>query len=98
MSDQAQFVRDRFSQNLRHVRLKRELSQEDLARLTDMHRTEISALERGKREPRLGTLVRLSAVLEVPLSEFLEGIEWAPFKPPAVSPGRFHVSSGEASD
>lgn len=91
--DQSQAVRDRFSQNLRRVRRQRELSQEDLARLVEMHRTEISALERGRREPRLGTLVRLSAVLEVPLSKFFEGIDWAPFRLPAASPGSFHVSS-----
>lgn len=58
---QAQSVRDVFSQNLRLIRTKRELSQEDLAHLTEMHRTEISALERGRREPRLRTLIKLSA-------------------------------------
>lgn len=98
MSAQAKAVRDRFSQNLRRVRQRRELSQEDLARLVEMHRTEISALERGKREPRLGTLVRLSAVLEVPLSKFFEGIEWAPFKLLAASPGSFQVSSARDED
>jgi hypothetical protein len=46
----------------------------------------------------LGTLVRLSAVLEVPLSKFFEGIEWAPFKLPAASPGHFQVSSVEEGD
>ena len=92
MPDQPQAVRDKFSENLRRVRAKRELSQEQLARLIEMHRTEISALERGRREPRLGTLVRLSAVLQVPLSEFFEGIGWTPFKLPAVSPGSFQVS------
>ncbi|MGH2973936.1 MAG: helix-turn-helix domain-containing protein [Solirubrobacterales bacterium] len=88
-----QAVRDKFSENLRRVRTKRGLSQEDLARLTEMHRTEISTLERGRREPRLGTLIRLSAVLEVPLSELFEGIEWAAFKPPTRSPGRYKVSA-----
>jgi transcriptional regulator with XRE-family HTH domain len=92
MPNQAQSVRDKFSENLRRVRAKRELSQEDLARLTEMHRTEISALERGRREPRLRTLVKLSAVLEVPFSDLLEGIEWAPFTPSTVLPGHFHVS------
>lgn len=75
---QAQSVRDTFSLNLRRIRRKRELSQEDLAHLTAMHRTEISALERGRREPRLRTLVKLSAALETPLSELLTGIEWRP--------------------
>ena len=43
-----------------------------------MHRTEISVLERGRREPRLRTLIKLSAALKVPLSEFFVGIEWRP--------------------
>jgi transcriptional regulator with XRE-family HTH domain len=75
---QARSVREAFSRNLRRIRAKKELSQEDLARLTEMHRTEISALERGKREPRLQTLIKLSAVLETPLSELFSGIEWRP--------------------
>ncbi len=85
-------VRERFSQNLRRIRLEHKLSQEDLANLAEMHRTEISALERGKREPRLRTLIRLSAVLEVPLDKFFEGIEWTPLEVPIAPPGRFSVS------
>ena len=60
---QAQSVRDAFAQNLRRIRAGRKLSLEDLARLTEMHRTEISVLERGKRDPRLQTLIKLSAAL-----------------------------------
>jgi transcriptional regulator with XRE-family HTH domain len=88
---QAQAVRDAFAQNLRRIRLGRKLSQEDLARLTEMHRTEISVLERGRREPRLQTLIKLSAALEVPLSEFFVGIEWRPLV--LETTGRFHVAS-----
>lgn len=57
-----------------------------------MHRTEISALERGCREPRLETLIRLSTVLEVSMNELFEGIEWVPFELPAVTPGRLRIS------
>ncbi len=91
---QAQSVRDAFSRNLRRIRTKRELSQEDLARLIEMHRTEISVLERGKREPRLQTLIKLSAALETPLGEFFAGIEWRPLVLPqqAERTGRFHIT------
>lgn len=58
-----------------------------------MHRTEISLLERGLREPRLGTLLRLSAVLEAPPRDFFEGIEWEPLMPQAALVGRFQISS-----
>jgi transcriptional regulator with XRE-family HTH domain len=79
---------ERFGANLRRLRMKRDLSQERLAYLTKMHRTEISALERARREPRLGTLLKLSAALEFSLGEFFEGIEWSP-----APPGRFLVTS-----
>jgi transcriptional regulator with XRE-family HTH domain len=97
---QARFVRDAFSQNLRRIRTKRELSQEDLARLIEMHRTEISALERGRREPRLQTLIKLTAALETPLSEFFVGIEWRPLvlAPEAEGMGRFHVIPPKQSE
>jgi len=83
--------REKFSENLRCIRAKRDMSQEEVARLTEMHRTEISLLERGRREPRLGTLIRLSAVLEAPLGEFFEGIDWVPLVPEVATPGRFVV-------
>lgn len=85
--------------NLRRIRTKRALSQEDLAQLIEMHRTEISVLERGKREPRLRTLIKLSATLETLLSEFLVGIEWRPpvLKPKTEGVGRFHITHKECS-
>ena len=90
---QAQAVRDTFAQNLRRIRVARKLSQEDLSRLTEMHRTEISVLERGRREPRLRTLIKLSAALKVPLSEFVAGIEWSPLvlASKVEAMGNFHV-------
>ncbi len=65
---------DRFAVNLRRTRLERRLSQQDLASRSRLHRTEISLLERGEREPRLSTLVRLAHALDVPVSALLDGI------------------------
>ena len=56
--------RDRFAINLRKARQKAEISQEELGFRCDLHRTEISLLERGGREPRLGTIVKLAGALE----------------------------------
>ena len=92
VDQEAQSVRDAFSRNLRRIRTQRGLSQEDLAHLTEMHRTEISVLERGRREPRLRTLVKLSAALETPLAELSAGIEWQPLAPPPKGEvGRFRI-------
>lgn len=66
---------ERFSQNLRALRTEAGLSQERLAARCRLHRTEISLLERGEREPRLSTMVRLSRGLNVPLTSLLDGID-----------------------
>ena len=43
-------------------------SMSDLARAAGTHASEVSRLERGLRDPRLSTMVRLARALEVPLS------------------------------
>jgi transcriptional regulator with XRE-family HTH domain len=58
-------VRRQFAENLRHHRIEAGLSQEALADLCDLHRTEISLLERCKRSPRLETIVILSRGLQL---------------------------------
>jgi len=58
-------VREQLGRNLRDHRERVGLSQEELAELCDLDRTEISLLERGLRFPRLDTLVRLSRGLKL---------------------------------
>ena len=58
-------VREQLGHNLRDHRERVGLSQEELAELCDLDRTEISLLERGLRFPRLDTLVRLSRGLKL---------------------------------
>lgn len=68
-------VREQFATNLRRHRTRVGLSQEALADVCDLHRTEISLLERCKRSPRLETIVILSRGLELSSpAELLEGI------------------------
>jgi transcriptional regulator with XRE-family HTH domain len=64
-----------FAANLRRLRGRAGLSQEALAEACELHRTEVSLLERAGREPRLLTLVRLARGLGVPVCDLLEGIE-----------------------
>lgn len=96
---QNQAVREAFSQTLRRIRKERKLSQEELANLIEMHRTEISALERG-REPRLETLIKLSAALESPIDELFTDIEWRPLALRPKSEGRasYNVSPPDNSE
>jgi transcriptional regulator with XRE-family HTH domain len=72
--------RERFAINLRKARKKKGVSQEELGFLCDLHRTEISLLERGGREPRLGTIVKLASSLGTTPEDLCQGIAWQPKK------------------
>lgn len=68
-------VREQLGKNLRDHRERAGLSQEELAEICDLDRTEISLLERGLRFPRLDTLVRLSRGLKLDsVTQLLENI------------------------
>jgi transcriptional regulator with XRE-family HTH domain len=68
-------VRKQFAANLRRHRDRAGLSQEALAEACNLHRTEISLLERRKRSPRLETIVILARGLDLrSAGELLEGI------------------------
>lgn len=66
--------RVRFAANLKALRHKRNMSQEALGTAADLHSTEISRLERAKREPRLMTVVHLARALDVTAAELVKGI------------------------
>jgi DNA-binding XRE family transcriptional regulator len=65
-----------FGKKLRACRTRIGISQEELGFRTSLHRTEIGLLERGLREPRLNTIIKLAGALEVPLGELFSGFDW----------------------
>jgi transcriptional regulator with XRE-family HTH domain len=67
------------------------MSQDDLSVKASVHRTEISQLERGLRIPRIDTLVKVAASLEIDPSELLKGMEWQPGE---TYYGQFRESEG----
>jgi transcriptional regulator with XRE-family HTH domain len=69
---------ERFAANLRKARAEAGISQEELAGRCELHRTEISLLERAGREPRLATMVKLAGSLETTVAALAEGIGWNP--------------------
>jgi transcriptional regulator with XRE-family HTH domain len=79
---------DRFAENLRRVRVAAGVSQEELGRRCDLHRTEISLLERAGREPRLGTIAKLAGALGTSPQTLHEGIAWS------VEKGEFVIAPG----
>ena len=66
--------RDLVGRNLAALRKNAGFSQEELAFRADVHRTEVSLIERGKRDPRLGTLVKLARALEVAPAILITGV------------------------
>ena len=56
---------------LRAQRIQKGFSQEELAHRVGLDRTYISLLERGLRQPTLGTLVKLSDALEIQPEDFV---------------------------
>ena len=65
---------DTFARNLARARERSGLSQEALADKAGMHRNEISLLERGQREPKIGTVARLAKALGVKAGDLLKGL------------------------
>lgn len=58
-------IRRRVGHNIKTVREAQGLSQEELAHRADMHRTYVSGMERGIRNPTITVLERLAKALKV---------------------------------
>jgi transcriptional regulator with XRE-family HTH domain len=69
MSDVAIFAR-----NVAGTRRKHQLTQMEVSLRSGVHVTEVSRIERGQRDPRLSTLIRLARALEVQPARLLDGI------------------------
>jgi transcriptional regulator with XRE-family HTH domain len=85
----------RFGENVWWLRTQHRYSQEHLAFLAGIHRTQISSFETGSRAPLLLTLVSLAGALEVSADRLLEGISYSP---PINGTGGFLVESLELPD
>ena len=64
-------VRQRLAGNLRRLRIAKGWSQEKFAFEADIHRTYISDLERGARNPTITIVEKLASSLGVTASELL---------------------------
>lgn len=58
--------------NLRRLRLKKELSQGDLAEVLNVDRAYISNIENGRMNPTLSTLEKIAGALGISGSELLK--------------------------
>lgn len=57
-----------FGRALARERRRRGMTKAECARAAGMHESEVTRLERGARDLKLSTMVRLAAALEVPLA------------------------------
>lgn len=63
-----------FARNVMQARIRRRLTQSQLGELSGIHFTEISRIERGLRDPRLTTLIRLARALKLRPARLLDGV------------------------
>ena len=68
-------VRERFGFAVRSHRETLGLTQEDLAEAAGLHRTYLSDVERGRRNPSLVIIARLAAALGLPASGLFKIME-----------------------
>ena len=69
--DQAAFLRA-LGKRVRLLRLMKELTQEELGRQAGVSRSFISLIEKGTHGIEVGRLLRLAAVLDVPLPHLVD--------------------------
>ena len=64
-------IRKRLGRNVRRLRVEKKLSQEAFAHDAGIHRTYVSDIERGARNPTITVVERLAMALKVSASDLL---------------------------
>lgn len=62
----------KFGKKVKEIRLKKSLSQADLAKILGVHPTYISGIERGMRNMALKNIERLAKALGVPIGDLIK--------------------------
>jgi transcriptional regulator with XRE-family HTH domain len=73
---QAAAVARRFGRSVAQRRRQLGLTREGTAERAGLHPTEVALVERGRRIPRLDTLVKLAGAVEATPCELLAGMSW----------------------
>jgi transcriptional regulator with XRE-family HTH domain len=78
MEELTRRVAVRIGRRIRRPRRDQELSQETVAWRAEVHLTQISLIESGRRLPRIDTLIKIAGAIGVSPCEFLDGLVWEP--------------------
>jgi transcriptional regulator with XRE-family HTH domain len=78
-------IKVRFGLAIRHLRLRRNLTQEELAHQALLHRTYLTDIERGTRNPSIEVVEKLANGLGISVSELFRLAETVTPSPRLVS-------------
>lgn len=65
-------ISKKFGKTVRKIRLRKELSQGDIAKRLNVHRSYVSGIERGIRNPSLKVVERFAKALEVEVKNLIK--------------------------
>ena len=68
---QVNLLKDFIGENIRRARVKKTISQQELAKVLNVERSTVSGWETGKRVPDVEMLGRLSVVLDIPVQSLM---------------------------
>jgi DNA-binding XRE family transcriptional regulator len=68
-------IRVRFGEHLKEFRMSRGFTQDQLAMMSGLHRTFISDMERGAKEPSLHTVEVIAACFKMSVSDMLRDLD-----------------------
>ena len=68
-------IQEKLGLRIRKLRRKRNISQEKLAEISNLHRTYIGAIERGERNVSIVNICRICKALNTDLSELFAGLK-----------------------
>jgi transcriptional regulator with XRE-family HTH domain len=65
-------LRKIFSENVRKYRIEKNLSQEELAEIANVHRTYIGSVERGERNVTIDVMEKICKALKMPIFDLFK--------------------------